>query len=127
MSADTAALVEHCAYNIREIPEPATINEALESTHAKEWKLATESEYSSLMENDTWWNYLKGEQRLGVSGFLESNDGEGKAVQFISQLVAIGYSQTHGIDFEETFSLVFRFLSVRTLLALVVQKNIKWT
>ena len=36
VSADTAALVEHCAYHVRAIPEPATIDKALESTHAKE-------------------------------------------------------------------------------------------
>ena len=126
VSADTAALVEHCAYNIREIPEPATIDEALESTHAKEWKLATDSEYSSLMENDTWDLVELPEGRTAVGCkrvFKVKYGGEGKAVRFKSRLVAKGYSQKHGIDFEETFSPVVRFSSVRTLLALAVQKN----
>jgi len=37
-----------------QVPEPKTIDEALSGTHAKEWKEAAESEYQSLMENDTW-------------------------------------------------------------------------
>ena len=95
VSADTAALVEHCTYNVQEIPEPATIDEALESTHAKEWKLAIDSEYSSLMENDTWNLVELPEGRTAVGCkwvFKVKYDGEGKAVQFISQLVAMGYS-----------------------------------
>ena len=39
---------------VQEIPEPGTFDEALSSPHAKEWKLATDSEYQSLLDNDTW-------------------------------------------------------------------------
>ena len=42
--ADTATLVKHSACSAQEIPEPATIDEALGSPHAREWKLATDSE-----------------------------------------------------------------------------------
>ena len=104
--ADTATLVEHCAYSAQEIPEPATIDEALGSPYAKEWKLATDSEYSSLMENDTWdlVELPEGRSAVGCKWVSKvKHNGEGKAVRFKSQLVAKGYSQKHGIDFEETF------------------------
>ena len=52
--ADTATLVEHCAYSVQEIPDPGTFDEALSSPHSKEWKLATDSKYQSLIDNDTW-------------------------------------------------------------------------
>ena len=45
---------EQFAYNVCQVPEPKTIDEALSGTHAKEWKEAAESEYESLMENNTW-------------------------------------------------------------------------
>ena len=55
-SADTAVTesVEHCAFNVLEIVDPATIEEALQGSHAKEWKQATDSEMSSLASNNTW-------------------------------------------------------------------------
>lgn len=42
-----------------------------------------------------------------------------------ARLVAKGYSQQYGIDFEETFSPVARFETVRTILALAAQ--LKWS
>ena len=42
------------AFSVQEISEQETIDEALNSPHAKEWKLATDKEYQSLIENDTW-------------------------------------------------------------------------
>ena len=55
--ADTATLhvVDHCAYNVQQIPEPGTLDEAFGSPHVTEWKLATDSKYSiNLIVNDTW-------------------------------------------------------------------------
>ena len=40
-----------------------------------------------------------------------------------ARLVACGYSQTHGVDFFETFSPVVRYESVRCVLALAAEKN----
>ena len=36
------------------IEEPATIQEALNSEYSAQWKEATDSEYQSLIENQTW-------------------------------------------------------------------------
>lgn len=124
--ADTATLVEHCAYSVQEIPEPETFDEALSSPHAKEWKLATDSEYQSLIDNDTWDLVELPEGRTAVGCkwvFKVKYNGEGKVERFKSRLVAKGYSQRQGLDFEETFSPVVRFSSIRTLLALAIQKD----
>ena len=44
----------HFAYNTCQVPELKTMDEALAGPHAKEWKEAAESEFRSLMENNTW-------------------------------------------------------------------------
>ena len=118
--------VEHCAYNVLEISEPETIEEALSSPHAKEWKQATDSEYQSLMDNDTWDLVELPDGRVAVGCrwvFKVKYDGDGKVDRFKSRLVAKGYSQRYGIDFEETFSPVVRFSSIRTLLAHAIQRG----
>ena len=46
--------VHHTAYHVCQILEPQTIEEALKSNQAKEWKAAADSEYESLIANDTW-------------------------------------------------------------------------
>ena len=53
--ADTATYhVRHVACHLSEIDEPSTIQEAKSSNHAAEWKVATDAEYNSLIENKTW-------------------------------------------------------------------------
>jgi hypothetical protein len=42
-----------------------------------------------------------------------------------SRLVAQGYSQKEGIDYEETFALVARLEAIRILLAFVMAKGFK--
>ena len=41
-------------YGAYQIPEPVTMDEALDSDLSTEWKQATDSEYNSLLHNNTW-------------------------------------------------------------------------
>ena len=43
---------------------------------------------------------------------------DGKVSVFMARLVAKGFTQTHGIDYDETFSLVAMAKSIRILLAI---------
>ena len=54
--------------------------------------------------------------KLGETGLVE---------RYKARLVAQGYSQRPGIDYEETFSTVVRFESVRPIIALAVHGNLK--
>jgi len=48
------ATVDHLACRAAQVLEPKTIEEALSSDEADKWRAAADSEYSSLLENQTW-------------------------------------------------------------------------
>ena len=119
-------LVHHTAYNACQISEPQSIEEALKSDYAKEWKAAAESEYDSLIANETWElvELPKNRKAIGCKWVFKVKFGsDGKVERFKGRLVAKGYAQKHGIDYEETFSPVVQFSSIRSLLAFAVQNE----
>ena len=52
-------------------------------------------------------------------------DANGNVERYKARLVAQGYSQKYGIDYDETFSPVVRFESVRTVIALAAKYNLE--
>jgi len=117
----------HFSYCAVEIDEPSTIDEALQSEYAEECKSAADLEYALLIENDTWELVDLPEGRSAVDCkwiFEVKDDNEGQVERFKGRLVAKGYSQKYGIDYNETFSPGVRFSSIRTLLAYAVQRGI---
>ncbi|KAI5355814.1 hypothetical protein L3X38_008709 [Prunus dulcis] len=77
------------------IIEPETFEEAIKDAA---WQKAMEAELEMIEKNETW---------------------------EIARLVAKGYTQKPGIDFNETFAPVARLDTVRTLIALAAQKRWK--
>jgi hypothetical protein len=53
------------------------------------------------------------------------NKEDGEVVRNKSRLVAQGYSQKEGIDYEETFALIARLEAIRILLAFSVAQGFK--
>ena len=106
-----------------QIEEPTGIEEALKD---QEWKEAADSEYQSLMENETW-KLVKlptGRKPVGCKWiFKTKRTSEGKVEHYKARLVAKGYTQKPGEDYDETFSPVVRYSSIRTLLAFAIQNG----
>ena len=101
--------------------EPKTVHEALNSEQSSQWREAMESEYSSLIKNDTWDLVPppEGKNIVGSRWVLKvKHDENGSVNHFKARLVAQGYSQMKGVDYDEVFSPVARNTSVRSLLAL---------
>ena len=118
--------VQHVACNVCQIDEPKSIREAFEGDYAKEWKAATDSEYKSLIENNTWEvkELPVGRKLIGSKWIFEVKyDNDGTVERFKGRLVAKGFTQEYGVDYDETFSPVVRFSSIRTLLAYAVEKK----
>ena len=106
-----------------QIEEPKGIEEALKD---QEWKEAADSEYQSLMENETW-KLVKlptGRKPVGCKWiFKTKRTSDGKVERYKARLVAKGYTQKPGEDYDETFSPVVRYSSIRTLLAFAIQNG----
>ncbi len=104
-----------------EIDEPNGIEDALNSEHSEHWMDAMISEYSSLIENETW-ELVPPEESQNVVGsrwvYKVKRNEDGTVDRFKARLVAQGYAQTKGTDYEEVFSPVAKHTSLRTLLAL---------
>ena len=57
--------------------------------------------------------------------FKNKTDEDGEVVRNKSRLVAQGYTQVEGVDFDESFALVARLESIRILLSIVCIMNFK--
>lgn len=99
----------------------------MESSHAKNWQEAADLEYESLLENETWDLVTLPKDRKAVGSrwvFKVKHHCDGSVERYKCRLVAKGYAQLYGADYDETFSPVVRFSSIRTLLSFAVQNNL---
>ena len=108
--------------------EPRNYKEALNSTNAQQWKQAMEKELEAIEENETWelTNLPKGRRAVGSKWvFKEKRDSFGRIIKFKARLVAQGFSQKYGIDYDEVFAPVARQTSFRLLLSMAGTRNYK--
>ena len=108
-------------------PEPKTVKDALNGPDSDKWHQAMQDEMDSLHSNKVWTlveppNNKKVVQCRWV--FRRKLASDGTVGSYKARLVAKGYQQTQGIDYDETFSPVVRFESVRTVLALAAENGL---
>jgi hypothetical protein len=110
------------------ILEPKTVKEALTGKDAAKWLASMESEINNIESKGTWIETKLPEGRKAVGCkwvFKVKTDADGKVVKYKSRLVAQGFSQIPGIDYEETFAPVGRTTSLRLLLAIAATNDLE--
>ena len=110
------------------IDEPQSYSKAKSSPNWSDWKIAINEELQSLKDNDVWEEVTKPTNRKIVDSrwvFKIKTDAKGEIEQYIARLAAKGYSQLHGPDYDDMFSSVVRYDSLRLLLAIAACKGWK--
>ena len=108
--------------------EPASFKEVLSSSARDEWMTAMQDEMSSMDKNKVWKlvDLPPGRKTIGNKWVLKiKRKADGSIDKYKARLVAKGYTQREGIDYEETFSPVVRFASVRLILAIVAHLDLE--
>ncbi|KAE8188282.1 hypothetical protein CF336_g6216 [Tilletia laevis] len=108
--------------------EPSTFAQALSREDKDEWKASMDDEYKSLIEMGTWelCHPPPGRKLIGCRWVYKvKTDPEGRAIRKKSRLVAQGYTQVEGVDYDETFAPVARLSALRMMVTLAVQFDLK--
>ena len=109
--------------------EPFTYREAVSGSESAQWLAAMREEMESLAKNETWELVKRPKERKIVTCKWifkkkeETTPGEG--VRYKARLVARGFTQKEGVDYNEIFSPVVRHTSIRVLLAMVAHQDLE--
>ena len=109
--------------------EPKTYENAMKSAEKEEWQLAMKEEHDALIKNGTWTLVKK---PVGVNVIdnrwiykIKRNTSDNSISRYKARLVARGFTQEFGVNYNETFSPVVRFTSIRLILAIAAIKRMK--
>jgi len=107
--------------------EPSDYDEAVGSADFKKWNDAMKKEMESLTENEVW-NLVKlpyGKKAINCKWVYKlKEDCNGKIYEYKARLVAQGYCQKYGTDYNEVFAPVIRFESIRTVVSMAVRQRL---
>jgi hypothetical protein len=103
--------------------EPSKLGEALDDVR---WREAMNDEYQALMDNKIWQLVPPSSTRNIIDCkwvFCIKKNVDGTIDRYKARLVAKVFKQRHGIDYEETFSLVVKSATIRLVLTIAVSRG----
>lgn len=104
--------------------EPQTIQEVSQRMDKLQWEEAMKEEIEKLIRRNTW-KVVQKPDGVNIVGskwvFRLKKDVNGNVTSYRARLVAQGFTQVHGIDFDDTFAPIAWMASIRTVLALAAR------
>ncbi|GJS57428.1 retrovirus-related pol polyprotein from transposon TNT 1-94 [Tanacetum coccineum] len=113
--------IEADEYELGDLNKPANYKAALLDPKSDKWLNAMNVEMQSMKNNEVWDLVDLPSNGKTVSSkwvFKKKTDIDGDVHTFKAHLVAKGYTQTLGINYEETFSPVANIRAIRILMAI---------
>ncbi|GJS64818.1 retrotransposon protein, putative, ty1-copia subclass [Tanacetum coccineum] len=108
-------------HELGDLGEPANYKAALLDPESDKWLNAMNVEMQSMKDNEVWdlVDLPPNGKTVGSKWlFKKKTDMDGAVHTYKARLVAKGYTQTPGIDYEETFSPVADIRAIRILIAI---------
>jgi len=115
-------------HSIDSIMEPDHYKDAIASPQSKQWKEAMEEEYKSHLQNGTWTLVERPNNQKILDSrwiFKIKRNPDLSISRYKARLVVRGFRQQYGIDYDETYSSVCRYESIRLLLSYAAIKGLK--
>ncbi|KAK8936102.1 hypothetical protein KSP39_PZI012973 [Platanthera zijinensis] len=128
ISSDYEVYLGESDYDISQVVDPVTFNEAVSGPQTDLWWDAMKDEMESMKLNKVWElvELPKGCKPIGSKWVFKTKlDSKGKVERFKARLVAKGFTQREGIDYHETFSPVSSKDSFRVIMALVAHYDLE--
>ncbi|GJY45347.1 ribonuclease H-like domain-containing protein [Tanacetum coccineum] len=104
-------------------PLPNSLSVSLSNLY---WRDAIYDEYNALIKNGTWILVLKPQNVNMVRSmwlFQHKYHADGSLNMYKNRLIANGRNQQYGVDCDDTFNLVVKPATIRTVLSLALSRN----
>ena len=108
--------------------DPRTYAEAMARPDAADWELACEDERRAFERMGVYEVVPRPDNRKVVGSkwvFRIKRGPDGEIVKYKARVVAQGFSQIEGIDYDETFAPVAKFPSLRAILAIAAERDLE--
>ncbi|GKC11396.1 retrotransposon protein, putative, ty1-copia subclass, partial [Tanacetum coccineum] len=108
-------------HELGDLGEPANYKAALLDHESDKWLDVMNVEMQSMIDNEVWdlVDHLPNVKNIGSKWlFKKKTDMDGAVHTFKARLIAKGFTQTYGFDYEETFSPVADIRAIRILIAI---------
>ena len=90
------------------------------------WQEAMVEEYDSIMKNQVWEVVLRpqGEKVVGSRWIYKVKHASDESVEkYKARFMEKGFSHKEGTDYEETFTPIARYSSIRTIISLAAERG----
>ncbi|PRQ43270.1 putative RNA-directed DNA polymerase [Rosa chinensis] len=112
---------------VNQISAVSVPNKVQDALGDPKWRKAMEEEMEALQKSNTWQLVPppQGKKAVGCRWvFTVKHNADGSVNRYKARLVAKGFTQTYGIDYDETFAPVAKMNTIRVLLSFAA--NLNW-